>query len=90
MSRNPSARFWPEEFPDAWRFMELRRHKCGEIVAYYAFCGEWFHPAYHAASGFAARSSGWDARCPRRSCGREIYLAETEPVEREAQPPLFD
>ena len=70
--------------------MELRRHRpCGEIIAYDAFCGEWFHPAYHEASGFAARNSGFGAKCPRKGYGREVYLADTEPVARESQPPLF-
>lgn len=83
--------FWPENFPDTWRRMELRRHRCGEIVAYdRCSCGEWFHPAYHAASGFAARSSGFGARCPRKGCGRGIYPVGTERVPREDQPPLFD
>ena len=40
--------------------------------------------------GFAARRSGSEAKCPRRGCGREIYLVDTEPVPREAQPVLFE
>lgn len=70
--------------------MELRRHRRGGIVAYYRFLGEWFHPAYHDESGFAARSSGFGARCPRKGCGKEIYLLDTEPVIQEAQPQLFE
>jgi hypothetical protein len=84
-SRDP----WPGGWPRCWRRMELRRHRrCGELLAHDPFCGEWFHPAYHAESGFAARSSGYGARCPR--CGREVHLDDTEPVSDEAQPALFD
>ena len=70
--------------------MELRRHSCGEIVAYDGFVGEWYHPRYHDQNGFSNRSSGFGARCPRKGCGREIYLADTEHVSKEAQPPLFE
>lgn len=89
--RELQAEIWPENFPSFWRHMELRRHRrCGEIIAYYIFCGEWFHPAYREASGFASRSSGFGAKCPRKVCGREIYLKDTEPVIQEAQSPLFE
>ncbi|MGF1473151.1 MAG: hypothetical protein ACFB50_15615 [Rubrobacteraceae bacterium] len=89
--RELQAEIWPEDFPDCWRHMELRRHlPCGEILAQDTFCGGWFHPAYHEASGFASRTSGFGAKCPRRGCGREIYPVDTEPVIGETQPPLFE
>ena len=88
--RELQAEIWPEDFPSFWRHMELRRHRrCGEIIAYENFCGEWFHPAYREASGFASRTSGFGAKCPRKGCGRELYPVNTEPVVGEAQPPLF-
>lgn len=86
----PARDFWSEGFPTAWRHMELRRHECGEIIAHDPLCGEWFHPAYHEQNGFAARSSGYGAKCPRKGCGQEIYFVDTELVARESQPPLFD
>lgn len=82
---------WPEGFPKCWHYMEPRRHRpCGEVICYDTFLGEWFHPAYHEESGFAARSSGFGAKCPGRGCGREIYLTDTEPVVGEDRPRLFD
>ena len=90
LNRGGPALFWPLDFPDAWAYMQLRQHRCGEIIAYSAACGEWFHPAYHAQTGFAARRSGSKAKCPGKGCGREIYPVDTEPVLREAQPALFE
>ena len=84
-----SAGFWPENFPDCWRYMELRRHYCGEILAYDGFVGEWFHPVYLEHDRFASRSSGHGAICPGERCRKEIYLLDTEPISRETQPPLF-
>jgi hypothetical protein len=66
--------------------MQPRRHRCGEILAYYRFVGEWYHPAW--GPPFYARSSGHGAVCPR--CGREIYPVDTGAAGREPQAPLFD
>ena len=88
-ARAGSTDFWPEDFPDCWRHMQLRRHTCGEIVAYDGFVGEWFHPIYLEHGRFASRSSGHGAVCPGERCRKEIYLLDTKPVCREAQPPLF-